>query len=128
MGRNLEGQLGIGEPNILQKSAPVLIENLGVGKPIKIATGAYHSMWVMSNGELYSWGRAMNGWLGHGNTKNLFEPMKVEFNEPIYPFIESMSGGRSHSIVVRNTLSLSTLSLFYLKLSIIIVIWTILLY
>ena len=61
MGRNIEGQLGIGERTIRQKNAPVLIENIGICKPIKISAGLHHSLCIMSNGEAYSWGRGAGG-------------------------------------------------------------------
>jgi alpha-tubulin suppressor-like RCC1 family protein len=35
-------------------------------------------MCAISNGELYSWGKGIDGQLGHGNTKNISKPTKVE--------------------------------------------------
>jgi alpha-tubulin suppressor-like RCC1 family protein len=35
-------------------------------------------MCAIANGELYSWGKGIDGQLGHGNTKNISKPTRVE--------------------------------------------------
>jgi hypothetical protein len=55
-GRNTEGQLGLGD--ILQKNSPLLISSLS-GRAIQIAAGQYHSLVLMNNTNVYSFG--LNG-------------------------------------------------------------------
>lgn len=45
---------------------PTLIQDLNGKFVRRIACGCAHSAAVTSNGELYTWGRGKNGWLGHG--------------------------------------------------------------
>ena len=98
MGSNVEGQLGIGDRRVIEKSAPVLVESIIVCKPTKINAGAYHSTWIMKNGELYTWGRGSFGCLGLEDEETQFSPFHVKFNEAIYPLITEVSAGNSHTI------------------------------
>jgi alpha-tubulin suppressor-like RCC1 family protein len=98
MGSNIEGQLGIGDRKVKQKNAPVLIENVGICHPVKISAGSFHSTCIMNNGEVYAWGRGDYGWLGIGTDTTQFIPIKVEFDEPMHPFIIQISAGGSHTL------------------------------
>jgi alpha-tubulin suppressor-like RCC1 family protein len=53
-------------------------------------------MCAISDGALYSWGKGIDGQLGHGNTKNMPKPTLVESlgNE-----VEDVSCGTNHTIV-----------------------------
>jgi alpha-tubulin suppressor-like RCC1 family protein len=54
-------------------------------------------MCAISNGELYSWGKGIDGQLGHGNTKNVPKPLKVEgFDKNV----EQVSCGTNHTLVL----------------------------
>lgn len=98
MGSNVEGQLGIGDRRVIEKNAPVLVESIVVCKPYKISAGAYHSAWIMKNGELYTWGRGLYGSLGLGDEETQFAPFHVRFNEVMYPLISEVSAGNSHTM------------------------------
>jgi alpha-tubulin suppressor-like RCC1 family protein len=42
----------------------------------QIFSGSHH-MCALKQGELYSWGKGIDGQLGHGNMKNVFVPTKI---------------------------------------------------
>lgn len=102
MGSNVEGQLGIGDRKVIEKNAPVLIESIVVCKPAKISAGSHHSVCIMKNGEVYTWGRGTHGCLGLGDEETQFSPFHVEFNEVTYPFITEASAGTAHTICLDN--------------------------
>jgi len=58
LGRNAEGQLGVGDPSLMKSSAPLLVDSL----PSKdTLIHRFHVVEIilqysMSNGELFSWG------------------------------------------------------------------------
>jgi alpha-tubulin suppressor-like RCC1 family protein len=56
-------------------------------------------MCALKQGELYTWGKGIDGQLGHGNSKNLFSPMKVQV---LGQNVEHVSCGVNHTIVVVN--------------------------
>ncbi len=75
MGSNAQGQLGIEDPYTQQKTSPVLIEGLVNKKsPItqqplvvqEVGCGSTHTLALMSNGEVYSWGNNEHGQCGTG--------------------------------------------------------------
>lgn len=98
MGSNADGQLGIGDLNIPEKTAPVLIENIQICKPVYITAGAYHSACTMKNGELYTWGRGHKGCLGIDSDQTQSAPILVEFNQTMYPFIVQVTAGNAHTM------------------------------
>eukprot|EP00879_Flechtneria_rotunda_P006078 GHRR01006391.1.p1 GENE.GHRR01006391.1~~GHRR01006391.1.p1 ORF type:complete len:467 (+),score=165.58 GHRR01006391.1:204-1604(+) len=63
-GWNKFGQLGLGHND--DQAAPVAVEALA-GKPVALlACGWRHTVAITKAGEVYSWGRGVNGQLGHG--------------------------------------------------------------
>jgi len=98
MGSNIEGQLGIGDRKVMERTAPVLVENIGIGNPVQVAAGSYHSTCIMNNGELYTWGRGSHGCLGIGTDEAQFLPMLVQFDEPKHSIITSVSAGGEHTV------------------------------
>jgi len=42
----------------------------GLENIIKVSLGIHHAVALTSNGLLYSWGRGINGQLGHGEIAN----------------------------------------------------------
>ena len=54
-------------------------------------------MCAISEGFLYSWGKGIDGQLGHGNTKNMSKPTKVE---ALGEGVESVSCGTNHTLTM----------------------------
>jgi RCC1 and BTB domain-containing protein len=74
MGSNIHGTLGNSNINLNYSFVPILVDSL---KDVnKIDCGAFH-MCAISDGMLYSWGKGIDGQLGHGNTKNISKPTKI---------------------------------------------------
>ena len=55
-------------------------------------------MCEVSNGDIYSWGKGIDGKLGHGNTKNVGKPKKIEYLQNL----EEVSCGTNHTLVLVN--------------------------
>eukprot|EP00347_Sterkiella_histriomuscorum_P009585 403340643 len=104
VGRNQEGQLGVGDPALFKSSAPLLVDGLPKDEfqfPIQISCGGNHSAVVMKNGDLYTWGQGAHGATGLLSTQNTFAPIKVEFNKEIgNRQIAQVSCGKKHTIIV----------------------------
>ena len=94
MGSNIHGALG-SNPNLNYSFVPTLVE--GLTDVTKIDCGPFH-MCAVSNGEVYSWGKGIDGQLGHGNTKNVGKPMKIECLQNV----EEVSCGTNHTLVLVN--------------------------
>lgn len=76
-GQNEHGQIGVG--NVFPHQEPVLVaafvqESIFVAS---VACGGGHTAAVSSEGELYTWGRADSGQLGHGDRYGKLFPMAV---------------------------------------------------
>ena len=94
-GENSEGRLGHG--NTSNKSTPTLIENYihSNGNHInytnitisKISAGYYHSIFLDTNGNVYSCGSASSGKLGHGDTSQKTTPTLINAYYNINPAI-----------------------------------------
>jgi alpha-tubulin suppressor-like RCC1 family protein len=93
MGSNIHGALG-SNPTLNYSFAPTLVE--GLGEVSKIECGPFH-MCAISEGFLYSWGKGIDGQLGHGNTKNMSKPIKVE---ALGEGVESVSCGTNHTLAM----------------------------
>ncbi len=74
MGSNIHGALGA-NPSLNYSFSPILVE--GLREVTKINCGPFH-MCAISDGALYSWGKGIDGQLGHGNTKNMPRPTLIE--------------------------------------------------
>ena len=83
------GQLGLGEPGIIRSldntvpnriGAMPIIDFAGLENPKNVAAGNTHSMVLLHNGDVYSFGETQNGKLGHGETEEdyVFVPKKIE--------------------------------------------------
>ncbi|ESQ28266.1 hypothetical protein EUTSA_v10018063mg [Eutrema salsugineum] len=77
MGSMVYGQLG----NPTAKGQfPARVEGDLVGTFVEeIACGSYHVAVLTSKSEIYTWGKGLNGQLGHGNIENKMEPTVVGF-------------------------------------------------
>lgn len=54
MGSNLEGKLGISNPDVKMMKVPTLVPNLK--NIIKVSAGSSHTLALGANGKAYSWG------------------------------------------------------------------------
>lgn len=70
------GQLGCGNAEIAN-ATPTQTSRMGSGSVDSIACGAYHTLCVNHNGDLYAWGRNRDGQLGTGKTENSATPTRV---------------------------------------------------
>jgi alpha-tubulin suppressor-like RCC1 family protein len=64
-----------------------------------IAAGTYHSLALLDNGELWSWGRNTSGQLGHGGTTT-FTNLPMQVGGPMG--IISMAGGDNYSLLLKS--------------------------
>jgi alpha-tubulin suppressor-like RCC1 family protein len=62
-GSNIEGQLGINDPNTRHSTAPLLVADLITChiRTAQVACGGSHTSIVTVDGTLYSWGRNVEG-------------------------------------------------------------------
>lgn len=63
------GQLGLGTMEDVNQ--PAVVEALGSQRVVLVACGWRHSLALASGGDLFSWGRGVNGQLGHGSAVDL---------------------------------------------------------
>ena len=98
MGSNIHGTLGLGNSgNINYAFKPTLVKDI---KDVdQVVSGSYH-MCAIRQGELYTWGKGIDGQLGHGNMKNVFVPTKVQ---ALGNDVESVSCGLNHTLVIVST-------------------------
>jgi alpha-tubulin suppressor-like RCC1 family protein len=92
MGSNIHGALGA-SPNLNYSFVPTLVE--GLEEVSRIDCGPFH-MCAVDKGALYSWGKGIDGQLGHGNTKNMQKPTLIE---SLQGEVEAVSCGTNHTIV-----------------------------
>ncbi|EOA33285.1 hypothetical protein CARUB_v10019712mg [Capsella rubella] len=77
MGSTAYGQLG--NPTA-KGNFPARVEGDIVEAYVEeIACGSYHVAALTSKSEIYTWGKGLNGQLGHGNVENKMEPAVVGF-------------------------------------------------
>ncbi|EFN54346.1 hypothetical protein CHLNCDRAFT_24715 [Chlorella variabilis] len=104
-GCNGKGQLGLGKDVVLVRE-PRLVKSLQDNKVVAVAAGMEHSLALTAGGEVYSWGNAANGRLGHGSAtpRRLFGssieflPRLVRAFEALR--VEQVSAGQMHSAAV----------------------------
>lgn len=70
-------QLGLGS-RTLESKTPRAIPALSAYRVVQVACGAYHSAAVTSHGDLFTWGRGIEGQLGHSSPH-----LPTELNEAI---------------------------------------------
>jgi len=98
-GNNIDGRLGLGEDSPSQSNIPCLVDLLSSKFAVEISCGGYHTMAVMENGEVFSWGLGEYGALGIGSSKSQWLPTRVVFPEPA-PRIVKVSCGARHSAMI----------------------------
>lgn len=101
MGRNDRGQLGLGHQTLV--NYPVLMQNFSAAPGVsvkKIACGRSHSLFLMSNGEVYGCGCNEQGQLGLGESKTALKdslrPVKLPFSSSAE--IRDIACGHDHSL------------------------------
>ena len=102
------GQLG--HDNTSDKYTPTLIQYF-VDESItisKISTGAYYTIFLATNGYIYSCGWNADGQLGHGNTSAKYIPALIQYFVDESITISKISAGYYHSIFLSAPPSLVT--------------------
>jgi alpha-tubulin suppressor-like RCC1 family protein len=102
-GKNSSGQLGTGSTD--DRRTPTLAVGL-TKRVINIAAGGNHSLAVLSDGTVWTWGSNSSGQLGNGTTNNTLLPVKVE--SEIISNIISTAAGYDHSVALQNDGSVLT--------------------
>eukprot|EP00002_Diphylleia_rotans_P007162 TRINITY_DN1666_c0_g1_i3.p1 TRINITY_DN1666_c0_g1~~TRINITY_DN1666_c0_g1_i3.p1 ORF type:complete len:403 (+),score=74.74 TRINITY_DN1666_c0_g1_i3:72-1280(+) len=75
-GRGAHGQLGHGAT--ADQSHPTLVETLKDKKIVRVSCGSNHTAVVTDKGELYTFGKGVDGQLGHGDIGNRSSPLPVK--------------------------------------------------
>lgn len=88
------GQLGHGDTS--NQLAPCNITALSKKQIMSIAAGESHSLYVSTDGTLYSSGRSFFGQLGLGDLYERLSPNRVQY----IPAVTAVSAGEDHSIAV----------------------------
>jgi alpha-tubulin suppressor-like RCC1 family protein len=98
MGSNGAGQLGDGTAT--GRITPVMIMSSGVGA-ISASAGGYHSMFLKTNGSLWSAGSNGYGQLGDGSNDWRFTPVQI-----VSSGVTSVSAGAYHTMFIKSDGSL----------------------
>ncbi|MFP4187381.1 MAG: InlB B-repeat-containing protein [Acholeplasmataceae bacterium] len=104
-GNNTYGQLGDGTTD--HRDLPVEITNRFPGlNPdeviVDIVGGAYHTLALTSDGNLFAWGRNWLGQLGDGTTDDRHSPVNINehFSFDAGVTVESIAAGENHSVAI----------------------------
>ena len=101
-GRGFEGQLGLSK-SIEVASTPQYIKTF-YGKPItQIEAGAYFSLAITKDGQLWGWGEAKMGQLGLGKMREVKTPVKIPIvdEEKMVEYrVQSCSAGFGHTAAI----------------------------
>eukprot|EP00618_Florenciella_parvula_P017339 CAMPEP_0119492348 /NCGR_PEP_ID=MMETSP1344-20130328/16917_1 /TAXON_ID=236787 /ORGANISM="Florenciella parvula, Strain CCMP2471" /LENGTH=764 /DNA_ID=CAMNT_0007527671 /DNA_START=8 /DNA_END=2302 /DNA_ORIENTATION=- len=95
-GYGSSGQLGHGSKQ--NELTPKCIEAREFGEASSVAAGADHSLVVMKNGELFSFGKGFCGATGLGHERDVLEPHRVGGFEGFH--VLEAAGGSAHSLVM----------------------------
>jgi alpha-tubulin suppressor-like RCC1 family protein len=98
MGSNAEGRLGIGDKTMKISVTPCLLEALSKFNAVEIACGWGHTVAVLDNGNVYSWGVGEYGALGTIEAKTQWFPVQMHFTQR--PFIKAVSCGTRHTAMI----------------------------
>ncbi|CAD8173509.1 unnamed protein product [Paramecium pentaurelia] len=95
-GSNEFGRLG---QNAFAKcmKLPSPITSFGNIKIAKLALGTFHVLAIDTQGNLYSWGRGLQGQLGHGNSNDCSKPNQINSLQSI----RDVACGEAHSIALQ---------------------------
>jgi alpha-tubulin suppressor-like RCC1 family protein len=95
-GTNINGQLGDGSNTL--RETPVTISSLSNVVAISTKNGGYHSLALLSNGTVKSWGLNTNGQLGNNSTTQENSPVTVNNLSNVI----AISAGANHSLALLN--------------------------
>lgn len=98
-GRGEDGQLGLGDKN--NKDTPTLISGLKGLKVVGGSLGSWHSLALIEDGSLYSWGNETYGQTGHdtlSNTELCLNPKEIIALKD--KKVIQISAGSSHNAVI----------------------------
>eukprot|EP00658_Telonema_sp_P-2_P082665 TRINITY_DN8784_c0_g1_i1.p1 TRINITY_DN8784_c0_g1~~TRINITY_DN8784_c0_g1_i1.p1 ORF type:complete len:1789 (-),score=688.48 TRINITY_DN8784_c0_g1_i1:283-5649(-) len=94
-----DGQLGHGDGRTkgYRLSQPRLIKSLASKGVTAIACGEYHTAALTGDGNVYTWGKSVNGQLGNtDDTKKVTSPTIVDLNEDVV----AISCGGAHTVCI----------------------------
>ena len=98
-GANDFGQLGTG--NTTSSTVPVAVTGLVLEYVASFSVGSNHVLAVTRDGELYAWGRNLDGELGNGGTSNQLTPLRVGTTGSLNgKLIASAAAGSTHSLAL----------------------------
>lgn len=100
LGSSAFGQLGLGG-EVLEAKYPMTVACFQPGsnvKVVKIAAGSYHSLAISEEGQLWSWGYAIHGQLGHGIIEDERTPRRVDYWDYSTVKVVSVAAGYAHTI------------------------------
>lgn len=98
-GRGEDGQLGLGDKN--NRDTPTLINGLKDKKVVNVSLGSWHSLALLDDGSLYSWGNETYGQTGHdslSNTELCLHPKEIIALKD--KKVIQISAGSSHNAVI----------------------------
>ncbi|KAJ8410132.1 hypothetical protein AAFF_G00211730 [Aldrovandia affinis] len=94
-GRGKEGQLGHGD--ILPRLQPLCIKNLSSKEVVRVAAGAYHSLALTAQSQVFSWGCNSSGQLGHMDSPSTV-PRVAKMSEGIR--VWDVAAGEQHTLLL----------------------------
>jgi alpha-tubulin suppressor-like RCC1 family protein len=97
-GRNLNGQIGSGSASSSNQLTPYRV-NLALGATA-IATGANHSLALLSNQSVVAWGQNSNGQIGNGTTATA---QSVPVSVGLVGAVAVISAGSNFSLAIDST-------------------------
>ena len=100
-GKNENGQLANNNPTSFNR--PIRITGLPSNRIVQIVAGDAHSMVLLDNGEIWSWGDNAFGQLGIGNIVSSINPTRViqDNGDPLTNIV-SVAAGSFHSLALSN--------------------------
>eukprot|EP01122_Echinamoeba_exundans_P000373 TRINITY_DN10331_c0_g1_i1.p1 TRINITY_DN10331_c0_g1~~TRINITY_DN10331_c0_g1_i1.p1 ORF type:complete len:996 (-),score=143.11 TRINITY_DN10331_c0_g1_i1:1-2583(-) len=101
-GYNFTGELGVGsKENSLVPKPISFFQNKA--KIVSVAVGSQHTLVLLADGELYSWGYNKFGQLGLGNTLDHLLPERISFFNGCP--VEQIFGGYRHTLLLTGSLT-----------------------
>ena len=91
------GKLGHGT-DLSNQWEPKKVEALASKRVVAVSAGYCHSLALIADGVVFSWGEGEFGCLGHGTKRNRSRPGKIEALEGQH--VIAVSAGRSYSLAV----------------------------
>ncbi|XP_078085206.1 alsin isoform X2 [Mustelus asterias] len=106
-GRGKEGQLGHGD--VLPRLHPLCIKSLSSREVVQVVAGAYHSLALTAQSQVYSWGSNAYGQLGHTESPTVM-PRLIKIPEGVR--VWDVAAGQGHSLFLADGASFQP-SIYY---------------